>query len=230
MMFFGSEPPDWALANVAEFRAANPAYDLVFWTEPPRMPSALEKAKAWTNDRRFQADLVRYWILYEHGGLYVDTDCRPVRPFDEAVLLNPCFVASHRPHTAKHGEISNYFMGSEPRSPGIATVLSRCLDQGSWPSPGKFFHVENTVLTSRHSVHAGITILPWFCVRMVMSETERKELVTRRRIPADPAYIKHYRANGESDLDNMYGTVDLRDNDDGDQMRANTLQQYGIAT
>lgn len=79
------------------------------------------------------ADLMRYEILYEHGGVYVDADAICVRPLDDWLLDARMFVVweseRHRP-----GLIANAFIGSVPRHPilrDIVEVTSR-MNQPVW--------------------------------------------------------------------------------------------------
>ena len=66
-----------------------------------------ESAKEWCGI----ADLMRYEILYQHGGFYADADSISVRPLDETLLQNKMFVCyaseQHRP-----GYIANGFIGA----------------------------------------------------------------------------------------------------------------------
>ena len=78
LTYHWDDPPLWVKRNVAEFVAMHPGWEVRFWTDLPiGMPQAIHDALAWAPTRRFQSDLVRYWILQQYGGIYVDVDCRP---------------------------------------------------------------------------------------------------------------------------------------------------------
>jgi len=51
------------------------------------------------------------------GGIYVDCDTYPIKPFDDELLAKQCFVASHLYHTPYYKQyvryIDNFFMGSD---------------------------------------------------------------------------------------------------------------------
>jgi inositol phosphorylceramide mannosyltransferase catalytic subunit len=68
------------------------------------------------------ADLMRYEILFEHGGVYVDADSTSVRPLDHWLLTPPLFAVweseQHRP-----GLIANGFIGSVPQHPALAAII-----------------------------------------------------------------------------------------------------------
>ena len=68
------------------------------------------------------ADLMRYEILYEHGGIYVDADTICVQALDDRLLDTRMFAVweseKHRP-----GLIANTFIGSIPRHPCLYAII-----------------------------------------------------------------------------------------------------------
>ena len=75
------------------FRELNPDWHLVTWNDSTRLdwlrcPDEFAAAKTWAG----KSDILRYEILHEFGGVYVDTDVEPLRPFDELLDEDP-FIA-----------------------------------------------------------------------------------------------------------------------------------------
>lgn len=66
-----------------------------------------------------KADVLRYEIMYRHGGVYVDTDVEPLRPFDP-LLKDP------RPFAAWENDrlLCITVLGSPPQHPAFDAVLS----------------------------------------------------------------------------------------------------------
>jgi hypothetical protein len=68
------------------------------------------------------ADLMRYEILCEHGGVYVDADTTCVRALDDWLLAPRMFAVweseQHRP-----GLIANTFIGSVPHHPALRAII-----------------------------------------------------------------------------------------------------------
>jgi len=68
------------------------------------------------------ADLMRYEILHEHGGVYVDADSVCVRPLDDWLLDNRLFAVweseRHRPAI-----IANGFIGCVPHHPALRAII-----------------------------------------------------------------------------------------------------------
>src|ERR1019366_9126054 len=70
------------------------------------------------------ADLMRYEILCEHGGVYVDADSTCVRPLDDWLLDTRMFAAweneVHRP-----GLVANGYIGSVPQHPALHAIIRK---------------------------------------------------------------------------------------------------------
>lgn len=69
------------------------------------------------------ADLMRYEILYRHGGVYVDADSICVRPLDDWLLHNHMFAVreseKHRPNL-----VINSFIGAVPDHPALRDIVN----------------------------------------------------------------------------------------------------------
>lgn len=135
------------------------------------------------------SDLLRVAFLNKYGGIYLDCDCFPVKPFDDK-LLNLRYFAVDR-HYAKdkqHG-LDNYFIGSLKQDNenmldgifdkkcvhllqttpnwhnNIAFVKNRCLffkrklDLGSW-SLSKDFYIDHYNNGSWNSLSSSRSTLP----------------------------------------------------------------------
>lgn len=90
--WFGGNPlgPD-ELRCIESWRKFFPEYKIVRWDESnfdvrccPYVSQAYD-AKKWA----FVSDYARFAILYEHGGLYFDTDVEAIRPMDDIVANGP---------------------------------------------------------------------------------------------------------------------------------------------
>ncbi len=86
--WFGGNPlPPLAEKCIASWRKFCPDYEIIEWNETnfdinccAYVKEAYE-AKKWA----FVSDYARFKILYEHGGLYFDTDVEVIKPLDEIV-------------------------------------------------------------------------------------------------------------------------------------------------
>lgn len=92
--WFGHNPlPQSALHCIESWKKYCPDYEIVQWNEDNfdiltnlYCKQAYE-AKKWA----FLTDYVRLKIIYEQGGIYLDTDVEVVRPLDE-LLHHECFI------------------------------------------------------------------------------------------------------------------------------------------
>lgn len=74
---------------VKKVKSLNSDFTHVFWDEVPKLPYELQKLvdyytsiKQWINI----CDLIRYHIVNEHGGIYIDCDYEPINPIKKLRL------------------------------------------------------------------------------------------------------------------------------------------------
>lgn len=71
-----------------------PDYEFRLWNEENSpMNHPFVKAAYEAKKYAFVSDYVRFWALYNHGGVYLDTDMFVIKPFDE-LLVNKCFFGN----------------------------------------------------------------------------------------------------------------------------------------
>jgi mannosyltransferase OCH1-like enzyme len=72
-----------------------------------------------------RADLLRYWLVCEFGGVYADTDVQCLRPLDPLLSSKPitCFVGEEKPK-----RICNAVLGAIPRHPFLLQLNERIKD------------------------------------------------------------------------------------------------------
>lgn len=92
--WFGRNPlPESALKCIASWRKYLPDYEIIEWNEDNFDVNAIPyTAQAYEAKKyAFVSDYARFKILYDHGGLYFDTDVEVIRPFDD-ILLKGAFM------------------------------------------------------------------------------------------------------------------------------------------
>ena len=90
--WFGRNPlPPLAVKCIESWRKFLPDYEIQEWNEDnfdvnaiPYTREAYEAGKY-----AFVSDYARFKILYEHGGLYFDTDVEVIRPLDDIIARGP---------------------------------------------------------------------------------------------------------------------------------------------
>ena len=88
--FGGKQKPDSVLRCLESWRLYCPDYDIIEWNEKnfdilccPYVTEAYE-AKKWA----FVTDYVRLWVLYNYGGVYMDTDVEVIGNIDKFLYNN----------------------------------------------------------------------------------------------------------------------------------------------
>lgn len=102
-----------------QFVRQNPGWDCRLWTDANHPP--VFNRRAWdiagglpgTVGHAIRADILRLEILARFGGVYLDTDVRPVRPLDEFCDV-PAWAARERREI-----ITNCAMGFPPNHPAM---------------------------------------------------------------------------------------------------------------
>ncbi len=114
--WFGENPLDeLSLRCIASWEKFFPDYEIVCWNESnfditqiPFMQEAYHEKK-WA----FVSDVARLIVLYQHGGIYFDTDVEVIKPFDDILNKANCgffgfevtgFVASGLGFAAEKGD------------------------------------------------------------------------------------------------------------------------------
>lgn len=86
--WFGRNPlPESALKCIASWRKFLPDYEIVEWNEDNfDVNSITYTAEAYAAKKyAFVSDYARFKILFEHGGIYFDTDVEVIRPMDDII-------------------------------------------------------------------------------------------------------------------------------------------------
>lgn len=86
--WFGRNPlPELAQKCIASWKKYLPDYEIKEWNEDNFdvniIPYTSEAYKA--KKYAFVSDYARFWILYQYGGIYFDTDVEVIRPIDDII-------------------------------------------------------------------------------------------------------------------------------------------------
>lgn len=93
--WFGRNPlPELAKKCIASWKKRCPDYEIIEWNEnnydiasAPLYVRQAYEAKKWA----FVTDYVRLWVVYEYGGIYLDTDVELLRKLDELLKYSAYF-------------------------------------------------------------------------------------------------------------------------------------------
>lgn len=90
--WFGRNPlPESALKCIASWKKFFPDYEIIEWNEDNFDVNCIPyTAQAYAARKyAFVSDYARFKILYEHGGLYFDTDVEVIKSFDDILARGP---------------------------------------------------------------------------------------------------------------------------------------------
>ncbi|KAK2180815.1 hypothetical protein NP493_425g04018 [Ridgeia piscesae] len=121
---------------VRSWMAQNPSWEYWFWTDADihcfmqhHFPAYLGLYDSYHHNIN-RADIMRYFVLYTHGGLYADLDMECVRPMDAVVLPHTCVLTEENhahtyvvQHRASPANVINCLMGCRPGHPYFLDVI-----------------------------------------------------------------------------------------------------------
>lgn len=94
--WFGNNPlPEMAQKCINSWRKFLPEYKIKQWDESNFNVNLIPYIAEAYNEKRyaFVSDYARFWILYNYGGLYFDTDVELIRPIDD-ILFQGAFMGA----------------------------------------------------------------------------------------------------------------------------------------
>lgn len=90
--WFGRNPlPELALKSIESWRRFFPDYEILEWNEDNFDVNMIKYTKQAYSAKKyaFVSDYARFWILYNHGGLYFDTDVEVIKSMDDIIERGP---------------------------------------------------------------------------------------------------------------------------------------------
>jgi hypothetical protein len=147
-IWLGPRPfPPQSVENVRTWMTQNPGWKVKFWTDRDREPPCEGMEKVLVKDFHFlklgkcfeesqnwgeKADLLRYEILYQHGGVYVDHDANCLRPFSGMHRGYDFYCGLETPHESFVGRnitCCNGIIGSRPQHPTLERIINLVADR-----------------------------------------------------------------------------------------------------
>ncbi len=127
------------------WRRLNPSYEVRVWGNQELMRTRWVNAAHIREMGKYNlagvADMMRYEILYRHGGITVDADSECLRPLEDW-LMEPTEWATWENEHLRPGLITNAFLGSVPESPFFGQLIASIhrrqtvVDANAWITTG----------------------------------------------------------------------------------------------
>ena len=125
--WFGKNPlPLSAIKCINSWKKFFPDYEIKEWNEENfDVYSTQYTAEAYQAEKyAFVSDYARFKILYEHGGLYFDTDVEVIKPFDDILERGP-FMGCEISTQEQIGVNPGLGIGAMPKMPIYYEVLKK---------------------------------------------------------------------------------------------------------
>lgn len=90
--WFGRNPlPQLAIKCIASWKKYLPDYEIKEWNEDNFDVNMIPYTKEAYEAKKyaFVSDYARFWILYNYGGLYFDTDVEVIKPMEDIIARGP---------------------------------------------------------------------------------------------------------------------------------------------
>lgn len=170
LIWIGPKPfPSGSVENIRTWMAHHPDWTFNFWTDRKRLPPCNGMQVKQLKDFHFEflhdkfkesknwgekADIWRYEILYQQGGLYIDHDAACVRPFHGLHTGYDFYAGLEMPHeeidslalTAGIGVI-----GAKPRHPALQETIRLILER--WDAVTEKFSASDPLVQARRVTH-----------------------------------------------------------------------------
>lgn len=137
-IWLGSPLPEEYLALQDSWKKFHPDWEYHLWTDENIKDLSLINREIFEKTKNLgaKADILRYEILYQFGGLYVDTDFECLKPFDDIHYLADFYaglLASHQPC------IMNSLIGSSSNNAIIKEIIGRINAASQENNPDEIF-------------------------------------------------------------------------------------------
>lgn len=154
--FGGARLPSIAKRCIRSWKKHCPDYEIIEWNEntfevakAPIYVQQAYDARKWA----FVSDYVRLFVLYNQGGVYMDTDLEVIRPID-AFLKHRAFSSFENEHS-----IPTAIMGSEARNGWIGMLLNDYENRQFVRPDGSYDCTTNVITITTLTVkHYGIVL------------------------------------------------------------------------
>jgi mannosyltransferase OCH1-like enzyme len=155
-------PSKEVLRNVEDWKAVHPTWTIRVWTNPqvidnfPHLLPLLQALAAKQAPMSWLSDILRYAIIHRYGGVYLDTDVRPLRPLDPLLVLQNFTVCEEprvRPRHYDPSHVQDLILGwRRCKLVGTAVVASTPQSPALWDALVSACSKSKTALEEAYNV------------------------------------------------------------------------------
>jgi hypothetical protein len=143
------------------WRKAHPDWEYRLWTNEKGWKSQrqIDAMREWNG----KADIMRYEILLEHGGVCFDADAECVKPLDDTFLAHEAFACWEN-EVARPGLIATGYLGCVPRNALMGDALQeidrRSMRDPAWICTGPALFTDVAVHHPELHIYPARTFIP----------------------------------------------------------------------
>lgn len=219
-IWIGPRPfPPLSVENIRTWIAKNPDWKVKFWTDRDRPPpcNGMEVCKVdefpflflkhfFNESQNYgeKSDILRFEILYQEGGVYVDHDANCLRSFDNlhrGFDFYCCLEMPHPPMAGHNITTGIGVLGSRPGHPVIKQVID--LISKRWNKIGKKYRGRDGYSRTQLVMERTYLMLT-LALKKSVDQSDNVDIVlpaayffAKKGIP--PLYSKHFFANSWAD-------------------------------
>jgi mannosyltransferase OCH1-like enzyme len=144
MIWLGSPLPSQYQNIITKWKALHPAWEFKLWTDKDVIKLTYAGLYSKVTNLGIKSALLRYEILYQYGGVYVDTDFECIKPLDDLLYLD--FFAGGRGANTLSPIVAEGLMGCKAGNSFVGSIISHINNrQGSYsPTDTKALIMEIT--------------------------------------------------------------------------------------
>ena len=200
--WFGRKPlPELALKCIASWKKFFPEYEIKEWNEDnfdvDQIPYTAQAYKC--KKYAFVSDYARFKIMYEHGGIYFDTDVEVVKPMDKIIEKGPFFGIE----TARERLLCNPGLGfASPPELSICKEMIDAYNSMDFIHPNGQYNLKTVVriiseLLSEKGFHAALSPIKFNDIYFYPPEyfSPINYITKAKNITANTHTIHHYAAS-----------------------------------
>jgi inositol phosphorylceramide mannosyltransferase catalytic subunit len=170
-IWLGGSMPEEFIYYGETWKTHNPGWELKLWTEAnltTRYPDLVKRCWKY----RHEANIYRYELLLQEGGVYIDTDFECLRPIGPLIEDMNAFVAYQLDEPSAEGAINNALFGSVPGSFLLEDVVAHIPDVFDEKHP---FNCGPPYFTKVIQRHPEVRLFPrWYFYPYLWHELGRK--------------------------------------------------------
>jgi len=123
-VWLGSPFPEKYRAFQESWKKHHPGWEFRVWTDADFKTFPLYNRALYESSKNYgeKSDIVRYEILYQLGGLYVDIDMECLKSLDVLHFLYDFYIAI-QPLDTSHVQVGNYIIGSVAGHPLLKRII-----------------------------------------------------------------------------------------------------------